>query len=294
MMRAPEVLAGPLGPIAYDISGSGPPLVLLHGFPQTRAMWHRIAPDLAQHYTVICPDLRGYGASAKPDGVGHYSFRAMGDDIRALLDHLGIARAHIAGHDRGARVAHRFALDSPSRLRTLTVMDIIPTHTLFTRLTHDVANSYYHWFFLAQPAPLPDDMIAADPDSYFEACLRAWGPETAPAFAPEALAAYRTAWRAPGTIRAMCDDYRAAATLDLADDTADLGAQVTCPALVLFAAGGLMDRAFDMEAVWAEKLTSFETQGMPHGHFFPDHAPRQTAERLRAFLAAHDAPQSLD
>jgi len=283
----PHMQDGPVGPIAYDAGGGGDPVILLHGFPQTRAMWHGIAPELSKHFHVIAPDLRGYGASAKPMGVAHYSFRGMGDDIATLMDGLGLDRAHIVGHDRGARVAHRFALDCPERVQSLTVMDIVPTHTVFTQLTHQVAKAYYHWFFLAQEAPLPDAMIAADPDGYYETCLRAWGPEDAPAFNPAALDAYRSAWRQPATIRAMCDDYRAATTLDLEMDTADRDQRVRCPALVLYAQGGLMDQAFDLDAVWADKLDRFDSYGLPGGHFFPDHYPDKVLQRLTPFLAQH-------
>lgn len=278
------VHGGPCGPIAYSEAGSGPAVILLHGFPQTRAMWHGIAPDLAQNYRVICPDLRGYGASAKPLGVAHYSFREMGRDILALMDHLGIESAHLIGHDRGARVSHRLALDEPTRFKTLTLMDIIPTHTLFSELSREVALAYYHWFFLALPAPIPDDMIAHDPDSYFMSCLTGWGTGDEPEFDAAALAAYQTAWRQRDTIRAMCDDYRAAATLDFAVDASDLEQRIACPSLVLYAERGIMDKAYDMRRVWAEKLSDFTAKPMRGGHFFPDHYPEETLAALHAFL----------
>ncbi len=279
-----ETLDGPMGPISYQVAGSGQLLILLHGFPQTSMMWHGIAPNLAQTYRVICPDLRGYGFSAKPLGVEHYSFREMGSDILALMDHLGIEHAHLIGHDRGARVSHRLALDHSDRFKTLTLMDIIPTHTLFADLSREVALGYYHWLFLAQPAPLPDSMIAHDPDTYFESCLMAWGTGNEPDFDQTALEAYRTAWRRRDTIRAMCDDYRAGATLDFDMDALDLEKRVTCPALVLYASGGMMDKAYDMRAVWADKLTNFTAKPMPGGHFFPDHYPNETLAELRSFL----------
>lgn len=281
-----HVIDGPKGPIAWSQAGSGTPVVLLHGFPQTRQMWHAIAPELAKTYRVVCPDLRGYGASAKPQGTENFTFREMGRDILALMDHIGIERTHLVGHDRGARVSHRLALDAPERFASLTLMDIIPTHTLLRDLPHDVARGYYHWFFLAQPAPLPETMIAADPDFYFESCLTGWGTGQEPPFEPEALASYRNSWRNKETIRTMCEDYRAGVTLDFDIDQSDLGKTVTCPALVLYGAGGLMDRAFDMQAVWRDKLDAFTCSGIPGGHFFPDHAPRETLEALLPFLSA--------
>ena len=236
-------------------------------------MWHQIATELAAQYHVICPDLRGYGFSAKPSGVENYSFREMGSDILFLMDHLKLESAHLIGHDRGARVSHRLALDAQNRFKPLTLMDIIPTHTLFADLSLEVALGYYHWLFLAQPAPLPDKMIGHDPDAYFESCLSAWGTGEELAFDHAALSAYRAAWRDPETIRAMCDDYRAGATLDFEMDAADLHKRVTCPTLVLYAGGGMMDKAYDFETVWREKLSNFTCAPMPGGHFFPDHYP---------------------
>lgn len=281
------ILDGPKGPIAYSEAGSGTPVVLLHGFPQTRAMWHAIAPKLSQEYRVICPDLRGYGASGKPIGVENYSFREMGSDILFLMDHLDIETAHLVGHDRGARVSHRLTLDAQPRFKTLTLMDIVPTHTLFSNLSREVALGYYHWFFLAMAEPFPDRMIAHDPVQYYMSCLTGWGTGTEPAFNETALAAYKAAWNNPDTIRAMCDDYRAGATLDFAMDELDLEARVTCPALVLYAGDGLMDKAYDMREVWADKLSNFQAKALPGGHFFPDHYPDETLAELRAFLGSN-------
>ncbi len=281
------VFEGAKGSVAYSDAGTGTAVILLHGFPQTRAMWHAIAPELTQDFRVICPDLRGYGASGKPEGVENYSFREMGSDILALMDHLNIKTAHLVGHDRGARVAHRLALDAQDRFKTLTLMDIVPTHTLFSRLKKDVALGYYHWFFLAIPEPLPDAMIAHDPDSYYMSCLTGWGTGTEPAFDEKALDAYKEAWRNRETIRAMCDDYRAAATLDFAMDEMDLTKRVTCPSLVLFAQEGMMDKSYDMSEVWGEKLDNFTAKPMQGGHFFPDHYPQETLVELHAFFAEH-------
>lgn len=270
--------------IAYRMMGDGPPLLLLHGFPQTHMLWAKVAPRLAQEFTVITPDLRGYGASSKPRGVENYTFREMGADQCALMASLGFDRFHLAGHDRGGRTAHRMALDAPDRIASLTVMDIVPTHEILTNLRKDVAKAYYHWTFLAQPAPFPETLIAADPDYFYESCLLGWGASKLTDFAPDQLAAYRTAWNDPETIRAMCDDYRAAYDLDVALDDADLNRQVACPALVLWGGDGAMDKAYDVAATWAPRLANMTAEALPGGHFFVDQHPETTASALREFL----------
>ena len=270
--------------IAYERQGSGPPLLLLHGFPQTRAMWRPIAKTLAQRFDVIAADLRGYGASDKPEGVKAMSFRAMGRDMNGLMSALGHERYHLAGHDRGARVAHRMALDAPDSISSLTLMDIVPTHHLLTDLTKEVAAAYYHWFFLAQPAPFPETLIGHDPDAYFERCLLGFGKAALSDFAPELLAEYRAAWRDPAAIRAMCNDYRAAIEVDFQDDAGDLDRRVSCPALVLYGADGAMARLMDVPETWAPRLADMRAKAMPGGHFFPDQAPDATAAALMDFL----------
>ncbi|MDX1781513.1 MAG: alpha/beta hydrolase [Thalassovita sp.] len=271
--------------IAYEIGGEGPPALLLHGFPQTRAMWAAIAPVLAQRFTVVCADLRGYGGSSKPAAVADYSFREMGKDQAGLMQRLGFDRFHLVGHDRGARTAHRMALDVPDRILSLTLMDIVPTHLLLDQLSQQVAKAYYHWFFLAQPEPFPETMIGADPDYYFETCLLGWGGSKIEDFDPEQMAAYRAAWRDPDTIRGMCNDYRAAIEVDFALDAADLDRRVTCPTLVLYGADGAMARAYDVPATWADRCSDMQAQGIPGGHFFPDTAPGETATALMTFLS---------
>jgi len=271
--------------IAYEKGGNGPPLLLLHGFPQTHAMWTHIAPQLAKTHTVICADLRGYGASSKPANPALYSFRQMGGDQLALMTHLGHDRFHLIGHDRGARTAHRMALDAPPRIISLALLDIVPTHLLLDALSKDVARSYYHWLFLAQPAPFPETLIAADPDFYFHSCLLGWGGATLADFDPTLLQAYQTAWRDADTIRGMCNDYRAALDLDFELDAADLARRVTCPTLVLYGADGAMARAYDVPATWAERCTDLTQGTIPGGHFFPDTAPAETTRALNDFLA---------
>lgn len=270
--------------IAYSMGGDGPPLLLLHGFPQTRAMWAQVAPELAKTHSVICPDLRGYGGSSKPAHVADYSFREMARDLVALMAHLGHTRFGLAGHDRGGRTAHRLALDTPEAVNRLCVMDIIPTHTLLATLTSGVARSYYHWFFLAQPAPFPEDMIAADPDRFYHACLLGWGGAQLEDFDPAQLAAYRTAWRDRDTIRGMCNDYRAALDHDFAEDAEDLALRVTCPTRVLYGADGAMAKAYDVPATWAEKCTDMTAEAIPGGHFFIDTDPQGTVAALKRFF----------
>lgn len=270
--------------IAYRVMGDGPPLLLLHGFPQTHALWARVAPVLARDFNVITPDLRGYGASSKPRGVENYTFREMGADQLALMAHLGHERFHLVGHDRGGRTAHRMALDAPKRIASLTVMDIVPTHEILTNLRKDVVKAYYHWTFLAQPPPFPETMIAADPDHFYESCLLGWGAAQLSDFDGDQLAAYRAAWHDPETIRAMCDDYRAAYDLDVALDAADLDRRVTCPALVLWGADGAMDKAYDVAATWAPRLADMTARALPGGHFFIDQSPEATVAALRDFL----------
>ncbi|WP_136441844.1 alpha/beta fold hydrolase [Pacificoceanicola onchidii] len=270
--------------IAYERGGKGPPLLLLHGFPQTRAMWAHIAPVLAQDYTVIAADLRGYGQSGKPKGVENYSFREMAGDMVALMRDLGFAQYHVVGHDRGARTSHRLALDHAEAVLSLTVMDIVPTHLLLSELTMGVAKAYYHWFFLAQPEPFPEGIIEADPDGYYESCLLGWGAAKLSDFDPEQLDAYRAAWRDPETIRGMCDDYRAALEVDFALDAADLDKRVNCPALVLYGGDGAMAKAYDVPQTWADRLSSMQSTAIPGGHFFPDQHPEETARAVLDFL----------
>jgi haloacetate dehalogenase len=271
--------------ISYDVAGTGPALLLLHGFPQTRAMWDPIVPRLAERFTVVTADLRGYGASSKPKAdpdLANYSFRAMAADQVALTDHLGVGTFHLVGHDRGARVAHRLALDHASKVASLCVMDIVPTHYLLSHWTKAVSIAYFHWTYLAQPAPFPEAMIAANPNHFFEACLMGWGGATLDDF--PALETYRTAWRDPATIAGMTNDYRAAMAVDFALDAEDLGRKVDCPALVLYGDQGAMAKHFDMAEAWGERLSSMRLGAIPGGHFFVDQSPEATVAALLGFL----------
>ena len=274
--------------IAYVRGGDGPPVLLLHGFPQTHAMWHAVAPVLARAFTVVAADLRGYGASSKPAGTAAYSFRHMAADQHALMAELGFSQFHLVGHDRGGRTAHRLTLDHPDAVRSLTVMDIIPTHLLLDALNRHVARAYYHWFFLPQPYPFPEEMIGHDPDSFFESCLTGWGASTLSDFDPAALAAYRAAWRDPEAIRGMCADYRAALDIDFDLDAADLNRRITCPALVMYGADGAMGRAYDVPGTWADRFETLQSAAIPGGHFFIDQYPEQTTSALMAFLSEQE------
>lgn len=270
--------------VHFATGGRGPAVLLLHGFPQTHAMWHQVAPDLARDFTVIAPDLRGYGASGKPDGTAPYGFRPMAHDQIALLDHLGVGRCHVVGHDRGGRVAHRLALDAPERLASLTVMDIVPTHHLLSKLQMSVAKAYYHWFFLAQPAPFPEHMIAHNPDGFFESCLLGWGAAQLSDFDPKALAAYRAAWRDPDCIRGMCADYLATLEYDFDLDATDAQQVIACPSLVLYGAQGKMAQLCDVGQTWAARLSDMQAKAIRGGHFFVDENPKDTITALRGFL----------
>ncbi|MGB0682281.1 MAG: alpha/beta fold hydrolase [Magnetovibrionaceae bacterium] len=271
--------------ITYEIGGSGPPLLLLHGYPQTHAMWHKVAPQLARDYTVITPDLRGYGDSDKPDAGkdhGGYAKRVMARDQVRLMDRLGFERFYVAGHDRGARVTHRLALDHSHRVIKAAVMDIVPTLTVFETTDQALATAYYHWFFLIQGDGLPEKLIGADPEAYLMAKLGHWSRDGFK-FDAKALKEYKRCFGTE-TIHASCEDYRAAASIDLVHDRADRRTKLSVPLLVLWGAHGAMARIYDVLATWEEKAT--DVRGMPvdSGHFLPEEAPEQTVSALRGFF----------
>ena len=269
------------------IGGEGPPLLLLHGYPQSHAMWHRIASTLASEYTVVCPDLRGYGDSDKPPGdADHapYAKRAMAQDQVEVMAALGFERFGLVGHDRGARVAHRLCLDHAERVERVAVLDIVPTLTLFETTSQAVATGYYHWFFLIQPDGLPEHLIGLDPDFYLERKLGHWSAPDA-VFDPDAVAEYKRCFRDPACIHATCEDYRAAASIDLDHDRDDRDRKVTCPMLVLWGLKGLMERYYDVIATWREKATDVRGQGIDCGHFLAEEMPDETLAALRPFLS---------
>lgn len=282
-----RTLEGSGSEISFVTGGSGPPLLLLHGYPQTRAMWHKIAPRLAEEFTVVAADLRGYGGSTKPaSDATHaaYSKRAMAQDQVDVMDALGFGRFLVAGHDRGGRVTHRMALDHPSRVMQAVVLDIAPTHKVFAATDQALATAYYHWFFLIQPNGLPEHLIGKDPEYYLRHKLGHWGRDTS-AFTPEAVEEYVRCFSDPATIHATCEDYRAAASIDLEHDEIDMGTKIACPLLVLWGARGFVAKAYDVLEVWRERAADVRGEAIDCGHFLPEEKPDETYGALRAFFA---------
>jgi haloacetate dehalogenase len=276
--------------ISYVTGGSGPPVLMLHGFPQTLSMWARVAPQLARQFTIVCADLRGYGESSKPrclHDCSNYAFRAFAADQVGVMRHLGFERFHVVGHDRGGRTGHRMALDHPERVLSLAVMDIVPTYAMFMDTNRAVASAYWHWYFLAQPEPFPERLIGHDPDFFFETCLVGWGATTLADFDAEMLTEYRRAWRDPAMIHGACSDYRAAAGIDLAHDTADLDHKILAPTFAFYGSNGAMAKLFDIPAEWRKRCTNLAEASVPGGHFFVDQFPDVTARTLQEFLTLH-------
>jgi haloacetate dehalogenase len=261
-------------------AGSGPAVLLLHGYPQSAIMWRKVAPALARGFSVVVPDLRGYGDSDKPrDG---YDKKTMALDVHELMVALGHERYAVVGHDRGARVAHRLALDQQTTVTKLCLLDIVPTHTLFSRTGRELAAAYWHWFFFQVP-DLPEIMIEATLEPFLRAMFRALS-SVAGAIEEEAIQEYLRVFRLPGTIRATLDDYRAAATRDFDDDEADLAKRVTCPTLAIWGEFGKMHTLFDVLGTWKEKAADVRGHPVPCGHFIPEEAPERLLADLKAFL----------
>jgi haloacetate dehalogenase len=294
MVAMPDFFPGfePFDLVVGDVTihgvtgGSGPPLLLLHGYPQTHVMWHQVAPELARQHTVVVPDLRGYGDSAKPapgaDGA-EYSKRVMAADQVALMAALGFPQFAACGHDRGARVVHRLALDYPDVLQRAAVLDIVPTSYLYAHVDGELARAYWHLFFLAQPPDLPERLIGGDPEHYLRRQLRAWAAPGA-TFDPAAVTEYLRCFADPAAITATCADYRAAAGADLDHAAADTGG-VRCPLLVLWGRRGFVGRHYDVLAVWREFASDVRGAGLDCGHFPAEEQPGPTAEALTAFFA---------
>jgi haloacetate dehalogenase len=273
--------------ISTAIGGSGPPLLLLHGYPQTHVMWHRVAPRLAEHFTVVATDLRGYGDSAKPAGEADhraYSKRAMAQDQVEVMRALGFARFRLAGHDRGGRVAHRLARDHPGCVERLAVLDISPTAIMYEKTDQAFATAYYHWFFLIQPYDLPERLIGADPAYYLKKKLGGWGSAGISIFDPRAYDEYERCFRDPALIHASCEDYRASATIDLEHDAADAGRRLECPLLVLWGARGVVQRLFDPIADWKRVANDVRGKPLPCGHYLAEEAPEEAGAELLAFF----------
>jgi haloacetate dehalogenase len=269
------------------VGGSGPPLLLLHGYPQTHVMWHRIAPRLAQHFTIVCADLRGYGDSGKPvSDPDHrtYCKRAMAEDQVEVMQALGFPRFTVAGHDRGGRVAHRMARDYPDRIERLAVLDISPTALMYAKTDRAFATAYYHWFFLIQPYDLPERLIGADPVYYLRKKVGGWGTAGIATFHPAALAEYERCFRNPATIHATCEDYRAAASVDLEHDAADARSKLPCPLLVLWGEKGVVHRLFDPVADWKSVARDVRGKALPSGHYLAEEVPDATYAELLAFF----------
>jgi haloacetate dehalogenase len=276
--------------IEVAVGGSGPPLLLLHGNPLTLVSWHKVAPSLARSFTVIAPDLRGYGDSSKPEGGpdhAAYTFRAMGADNFAVMDHFGFDRFGVAGHDRGARVGFRMALDRPERVTRLAALDIVPTHHVLTNVSLGWGLESYHWFFMAQKAPFPERLICADLDYYIRYKLdkRGVGLEI---FTPEAMAEY-VRCTTPEQIHAVCEDYRATVTLDLAMDTEDYRKRrIACPVLVIWGANSHCGRHFRPLEAWADWAGDLRGFAVPTGHYPAEHRPDLVSPAFRAFFRGHE------
>lgn len=268
--------------------GSGPALLLLHGHPQTHALWHKVAPVLAQHFTLVLADLRGYGDSSKPAGTedhGNYSKRVMARDMLRVMQALGHARFSVLAHDRGARVAHRLAADHGAAVQRLVLLDIAPTLAMYAQTNDAFARAYWHWFFLIQPAPMPERLIEADPSAYIHEVMGRRSAGLFP-FDPRALAEYLRAVALPGTAHGMCEDYRAAAGIDLLHDRADRDAHqmLQMPLLVLWGDQGVVHRCFDPLAEWQRVASDVQGEPLPCGHYVAEEIPEQLLARALPFL----------
>ena len=268
--------------------GNGPPLLLLHGHPQTHAMWHLVAPALARHFTVVMMDLRGYGDSARPASDAEhavYSKRAMALDAMAVMQHYGFERFGVLAHDRGARVAHRLALDHPHAVDRLMLLDIAPTLAMYENTTQAFATAYWHWFFLIQPPPLPEALIASDPARYLRSVMGKRHAGLA-AFAPDALAEYERCAQIAGTAEAICEDYRASATIDLVHDREDVasGRKLTQALQVLWGEHGAVGQCFDVLALWRERAAQVSGSSLPCGHYIAEEAPELLIPQVLNFF----------
>lgn len=289
---ASEWISTKLGRVFARVGGKGPPLLLLHGYPQTNVMWHKVAPQLAAKFTLVIPDLPGYGWSDAPETDAHhtpYSKRATALAMIELMEKLGHARFAIAGHDRGGRVAYRLALDHPGRLTQLAVLDILPTHEYWAKFDRAYGMKIYHWTFLAQPAPLPETLIGGNSSFFFQHKLASWTKaKDLSAFDPRALNHYLTAMSDPLRIHASCEDYRAGASCDAEHDAADraAGKKITAPMLVLWGAAGIAASAATPLDTWRAWATDVRGEGIDAGHFLPEENPQATARALLSFFTA--------
>ena len=271
--------------INFVTAGSGPPLLLMHGYPQTHLEWRDVAPQLAKKYTVVAADLRGYGDSSKPaDGENHagYSKRAMAQDQVDLMAGLGFQKFAVVGHDRGGRVAHRMALDHADRITKLAILDIVPTYKVLHSVNNDLATANFHWWFLIQKSPMPETLIANSAEVWLRSRFERIPPGI---LSQEAFAEYLRAFQLPDSIHASCEDYRAGATIDLVHDAADLDHKISCPLLILWGARGAWPRFYDVLAVWRERASNVSGKEMPTGHFIAEEKPELLLEELNKFLS---------
>jgi haloacetate dehalogenase len=276
--------------INVAVRGRGLPLLLLHGYPETHFMWHKVAPDLADEFLVVCADLRGYGDSSEPEGAAdhsNYSKRAMANDMVEVMAALGHRDFFIGAHDRGARVAYRLALDHPSAVKALALLDIVSTKAVYEQGGMALATAYFHWFFLVQPRPLPETLIGHDPAVWLNATFRKLSTHSG-AFSNATVAEYLRTFGTPEGIHATCEDYRAGATIDLANDRADvaLGQKISCPTRILWGARGVVGRLFQPLETWRDLVHSPTGEAIDCGHFIPEEAPSETLRALRDFFRA--------
>ena len=268
---------------------NAPSIVLLHGYPQTSAMWHGVAPILARSYQVVCPDLRGYGQSDKPasDSLHQpYSKRAMANDIIAVMRRLGHKRFLVGAHDRGARVAHRMGLDHPNSVAAMTLLDIAPTREMYANTSTEFARNYWHWFFLTLPSPFPEKMIGADPEMFWKQKCFYQSKEKVP-FVSEALTEYLDAFANPEMIHASCEDYRAAASIDIEHDNADLGKKLKMPILTLWAKHGVIETCFNGLNLWRMRAKKVEGEALDATHYMAEEIPEEVAARMSDFYSRH-------
>jgi haloacetate dehalogenase len=275
--------------IAYRIGGSGPGLLLLHGHPQTHVIWHKVAETLAQHFTVVAADLRGYGDSSRPpadDEHRNYSKREMGRDNVELMRELGFSTFSVLAHDRGARVAHRLALDHPHSVNRMVLLDIAPTLSMYSQTNEAFARAYWHWFFLIRPAPLPETLIEANPEQFLRSVMGSRSAGMAP-FTDEAFSEYLRCLQLPGAARGICEDYRASASIDLEHDRADIAAghRLNLPLMVLWGAEGIVGRCFEPLKEWQQVATDVRGKPVPAGHYIAEEAPEMLLAEVLPFLA---------
>ena len=275
------------GTTIHGVSGGhGPALLLLHGYPQTHSMWHKVAPALSQLFTLVIPDLRGYGRSGKPvTTIDHapYSKRAMAADMAALMQHFNHQTFAVCAHDRGARVAHRLALDWPEQVERMMLLDIAPTREMYAHTTDSFARAYWHWFFLIQKAPFPETLISAHPDKFWLSKCGIGAAGLTP-FTEAALQDYLSCFRDPDVIHGSCEDYRAAATIDLQHDDEDDGRMVECPLEIIWAKDGVIERCFDALALWRIRAVNVEGYAMPGGHYLAEEQPQLLTQAIRKFF----------